>query len=196
MLILTGAADLARQSLANYAHRSYPVGAGRDLFYSYTPDINGDGVMLNIVTAAMERYFGDVKTVVALPESQAVNYRLRKINPVPDMQFTPDLLQMAGLDNILAELTAHPPDAVILTARDLREYGIAYYGVDDASGKSLVDWVQKNYQPAFIYGKTAFSPTGHDIDIFIRRDLARQLPAPATESAPAPINPSLLNIIH
>jgi len=194
LLVLAGAADLARQSLANYAHRSYPVGAGRDLYYSYTPDINGDGAMLNIITSAMERYFGEVKTVVALPESQAVNYRLRKKNPVVEMQFTPDLLQMVGLENEVAALAANPPEAIILTAREMNEYGVAYFGVDDASGWPLLDWVMKNYQLAFTYGKTTLSVTGHDIDIFIRRDLARSPPTAAP--APASINPSLLNMVH
>ncbi len=168
-LVLVGAAQLGRLSLANYEHRSFAVGTGRDRFYSYTPDINGDGAMVNIITTVMTLHFAQVKTVIAFPESAAVNYSLRKINPVADFQFTPDVLKMEGVDRILAALAAHPPEAVVFYARDMTEYNISYFGADDNCGKGIVAWVENNYRLAFVYGETKFSPTGHDIDIFIHR---------------------------
>jgi hypothetical protein len=192
LLVLAGTAQLGRLSLANYANRGYPVGTGRDHFYSYPPIINADGAMLNIIIAAMRQHFGQVETVVAFPESMAVNYHLRNIDPVAYMQFTPDEINIAGLDNILAELASHPPEAVVLSAREMHEYDKDHFGVDDASGKTLVDWVKINYTPLFIDGETTYSPTGHDIDIFIRRDLVH---GPATPN-PGSVNPSWLNVIR
>ena len=42
LLVLVGAAQLGQLSLANYEHRTFPVGTGRDHFYSYTPNINDE----------------------------------------------------------------------------------------------------------------------------------------------------------
>jgi hypothetical protein len=178
LLVLMGAAQLGRGSLANYEQRTNLVGAGRDHFYSSPPragvdvaDNNIDGVLLNLSTAVMRKYFSQVKTVVAFPESMAVDYHLRKLDPVPNLQFTPDILQMLGADKMLASLTANPPDAVVLSAREMHEYDKEYFGVDAASGKAILDWVENNYTRVFVYGQTAYSATGHDLDIFIRRDL-------------------------
>jgi hypothetical protein len=179
LLVLTGTAQLGRQSLLNFEHRSYPVGAARDHFYSLTPDINGNGAMLNIVVETIEQHFAQVKTVVAFPESMGVNYHLRKLNPVADMQFHPDVLAMAGSGKILAELAADPPDAVVFCARKLNEYDADYFGADEKSGKDIVDWVQSNYTPVFAYGLTPFSTTGHAVDIFLRRDLVPPPTPPA-----------------
>jgi len=180
LLVLAGTAQLGRLSLANYAHRIFPVGWGRDRFYSYTPDIDADGIFLNSVVDIVNAHFSWVNTVVAFPESQGVNYYLRKINSVANMQFAPDDLEMAGIDNIVAKLTANPPEAVVITARRMPEYGVDYFGENDISGKAILDWVKQNYAPAYIFGKTSLSATGYEIDIYIRRDLvAKAKGAPA-----------------
>ncbi len=171
LLVIMGTAQLGRLSLAMYGQRNFPVGQGRDRFYSFTREINDNGVFLNQIVKVIQDHFGQVKTVVAFPESMGVNYYLRKINPVADMQFHPDVLRLTGPDKIVAELTAHPPEAVVLFALDLTEYDAAYFGADDASGKSILDWVKSNYAPAYIAGNSSFSATGHAIDIYIRRDL-------------------------
>jgi len=168
LLVLVCVAQLGRQSLASYANRTYTVGEGRDRFYAYTPNISGDGAILNIVTSILHINFPDVKTVVALPESMAVNYYSRKPSPVATMQYVPDALSMAGLDQVLAELKANPPDVMVLYARDMHEYGVAYFGADEKSGKGIVDWVVKDYNPVFAYGQTPFSFSGHVIDIYVR----------------------------
>ena len=192
MLVLVGAANLGQLSLANYSNRIYPVGTGRDRFYSYPPVINGSGALLNIMIETVEQHFDQVKTVVAFPESMGVNYHLRKIDPVADLQFTPDVLKMAGLDNVLAHLAANPPDAVLIYARDITEYHIPYWGVDEPSGRGIVDWIGKNYRLAYTYGKSTYSITGHDVDIFLRRDLVQQSTGDSTAGTPSA---SLLNVV-
>jgi hypothetical protein len=193
LLVLVGAAQLGQLSLANYEHRTFPVGTGRDRFYSYTPDIDANGIFLNTVVDIVHQHFGRVNTVVAFPESMAVNYDLRKINPVPYMQFVPDALEMAGIDKVLGRLTASPPEAVVLIARTMPEYGEAYFGSDDASGKAIVDWVKQNYKQSYIFGDTPFSATGHKLDIFIRKDLAAVWwptpPGPGVKAAPSNAKP-------
>jgi hypothetical protein len=172
LLVLAGAVQLGRNSLASYAQRNFPIGQGRDRFYYYTQDINPDGIYLDTMVKVMQERFDWVKTVVAFPESQAVNYQLRKIDPVPDTQFAPDELRIAGIDNVLAKLAAQPPEAVVINARSLPEYGDPYFGATASSGKAIVDWVKSNYTLAYFTGNSPYSDSGHAIDIFIRRDLA------------------------
>lgn len=173
-MVLICSTQLVRLSLANYAKRTYEVGSGRDAFYSYQPGFSGDGAILNIIIAAMQKHLSDVKTVVAFPESMAVNYHLRKPNPVADMQFTPDVLAMAGSANDVAELAAHPPEAIVIYARAMSEYHVPYFGADEDSGQAILTWVGDNYVPVFVYGENKFAASGHLVDIYLRRDLAAQ----------------------
>ncbi len=171
LVVLAGVVALGQLSQGHYESRIFQVGTGRDRFYADTPEINPDGIYLNTVITVMREHFKQVKTVIAFPETMAVNYHLRLTNPIPDVQFVPDTILMAGLDNLLAKLTAHPPEAVVLTARRLPEYGVPYFGADPG-GKALIEWVKANYSVGFYGGNSTISLTGHTIDIFIRRDLA------------------------
>ena len=171
LVVLAGVLALGQLSWGHYESRNFAVGVGRDRFYSDSPEMNSDGINLNTVITVMKQHFGRIKSVLALPESMAVNYHLRLINPISDVQFVPDTIYMVGLPNLLAKLTANPPEAVVITARRLPEYGVAYFGADP-DGKALVDWVKANYTLGFFGGKSAASVTGHSIDIYIRRDLA------------------------
>ncbi len=173
LLVLAGAAQLGRASLANYANRTFPVGEGRDKFYASPPNVMADGAILDTAIAATHKYFSAIKSLVAFPESMAFNYHLKIPSPIPDLQFIPDVIKMAGEDNVLRALDAHPPEAVILYARDLSEYQMTYFGADAASGKNIIDWVNAHYTPIFIYGKTPMSATGHVLDILVRKDLAK-----------------------
>ena len=171
LLVLVGVVQIGRLSLANYADRTYQVGTGRDHFYTYAPEISDQGLVLNIVINIIQQHFNGIKTLTAFQESQAADYHLRKINPLAEMQFHPDILTQVGIDNLVAQLTAHPPDAVVVTARSMPEYGVAYFGSNDFTGKAIIDWVKLNYVTAFYYGESSDSAFGHKIDIFLRRDL-------------------------
>jgi hypothetical protein len=166
---------------------------GRDHFYSPTPNINDNGMLLNTITDVMRQHFASVKSVVAFPETGAVNYHLRTINPTAEVYFEPNNLQMAGINHVLAELAAKPPDAVVLFALPLYMYHEAYFGSDDASGKAILDWVKLNYKQAYIAGTSPFSSTGHAVDIFIRKDLAAVWwptpPGPGVKAAPSNAKP-------
>ncbi len=166
-LMLLGSGTLLRTSLSYYALKNYPVGTGRDRFYSFQPGDYTAGEYLNTMIAAFRQNTPNARTLAAFPEGIAVNYHLRIRNPLAEMDFQPVALGFAGPDHVLDELKAHPPDAIFLFNLDLSEYGAKYFGVDDASGRDIALWLGSHYTPVVQVGPTKNSVTGYCIDLAV-----------------------------
>lgn len=83
-------------------------------------------------------------TLLVLPEGALLNYLSRRRSPTRFFNFMPPELVMYGEANMLAALTAAPPDVILLVHRDTSEYGVPAFGRD--YGAALYEWVKANYR--------------------------------------------------
>ena len=66
-----------------------------------------------------------------IPEGITINYLADVPTTLTFHTFTPVEVDAPQVeDAIVRELTAHPPDRVLMVSRDLREYGARGFGVD------------------------------------------------------------------
>ena len=164
-LVLIGAAERTDISLRNYAIINYPVGQGRDHFYALPPNISSNGLMLNALIASFKEHIPNARTLVVFPEGIAVNYHLRVPTTLAELEFQPVALAYAGPAHVLGELAAHPPDNIMLFDRDFTEFGVPYFGFDEASGRNLVQWINDHYWLVEIDGHTDKTASRHEFDI-------------------------------
>jgi hypothetical protein len=171
LLVLFATGVLLRFELGLYAEKTYEIGTGRDRFYTYEPKkteggslVHMSGVLLDTMLRADRLKTPQAKTVVVFPEGIAVNYHLRVRTPLAELEFNPSALVYAGPEHILKELQGNPPEAVGLFSRDLSEYGLKYFGADEASGRDILRWVNAHYHQTVQAGATPTSATGHAVD--------------------------------
>jgi hypothetical protein len=115
-------ADLWQQHV-RYAGKRYAIVSPRGTFYDWNAD---RATILNRVIASMPD-----GTLAVMPEGITINYLTQTRTPLTFHTFTPvETADPAVEDEIVRELTAHPPDRVLLVSRDVREYGSRGFGVD------------------------------------------------------------------
>jgi len=165
VLALTGVLALTKVSLHDYALKNYEVGQGRDHFYTFGPEVFNNGVMLKNLMVAYKEKTPNARTLVIFPEGIAANYHLRVPTTLAELEFQPVALAYAGPPHVLDELTAHPPESIIFYDRDFSEFGVPYFGADEASGRNLVLWINDHYWLAGIDGHTEKTVSHHELDI-------------------------------
>jgi hypothetical protein len=95
----------------------------RGTFY----DVNADRA--RILTSVVGAVQGG--TLAVIPEGITINYLADVPATLTFHTFTPVEVDAPTVeDEIVRELTAHPPDRVLMVSRDLREYGATAFGVD------------------------------------------------------------------
>lgn len=165
-----------------YATKTFAVGTGRDHFYTFPPRqtktglTNANGLMLNTMINAFKLKSPYARTLVAFPEGIAANYHLRVPSPLPEQQFHPLALGYVGAGNVLTELQASPPDAILVSYRNMAEYGVKYFGQDEASGGYIMNWVQENYVLAGKAGASTGTITHDAVDIYVPKPPGRGPP--------------------
>jgi hypothetical protein len=135
---------------SNYSQRllraqTYAVGEGRDRFFSFPPNIDGTGYLINAVLEIL-RPFPAGSVLFTLPEGEMINYLARRPGPLPQFQFYAFTTEGGRERAVVAALDAHPPDLVVIASRDLRDYGISRYGERDGAGQQIVQWLGQHYQ--------------------------------------------------
>jgi len=171
LLVLAGVVSLGRISLNNYAQKNYEVGEGRDHFYTFGTEVFNNGFMVKSMESAFREKTPNARSLVVFPEGIAVNYHLRVPTTLAELEFQPVALAYAGPAHILEELKAHPPESVIFYDRDFSEFGVPYFGADEASGRNLVLWINDNYWLAGMDGQTEKTASRHEIDIVKPREM-------------------------
>ena len=79
-----------------------------------------------------------------------LNYLLRRPIPISAYNFNPYWLNWR--DKILDGLQKNPPDYVVLITRDMREFGMNYFGDSPEHGKAIMAWIMRNYQQVWQAG--------------------------------------------
>jgi len=111
------------QQHGRYAQKQYAIISPRGTFYDWNRD---RATILNRVINTVHD-----GTLSVMPEGITINYLTRTRTSLTFHTFTPvETADPAVEDAILRELTAHPPDRVLLVTRDVREYGSRGFGVD------------------------------------------------------------------
>ena len=86
----------------------------------------------------------EAETLVVLPEGVSLNYFTGIRNPTAYYLFTPAEITSETVENrMIDELDAAKPDYLVLTSRDVSEYGRQGIGLDYAL--SLGDWIRATY---------------------------------------------------
>ena len=130
---------------------TYPVGEGRDRFYTVPPNIDGTGYLINEVTKALRR-FPHEAVLLALPEGEMVNYIARRSSPLPQFQFYSWTTEGGREQAIIEALDVRPPDLVVIAGRDLTDFGIAHYGERDGAGRGIMLWLAQHYRVTHHFG--------------------------------------------
>jgi len=128
--------------------KTLETGQGRDRFYSFPLHISRNGTILEEALHQIAQLPAPPVTILALPESAAINYHTRTRNPTPAQEWNPDHLAIFGQSRLLRNLRLQPPDAIVLYGRNFEEYGVRRFGDNDRSGKRILGWILENYRPA------------------------------------------------
>jgi hypothetical protein len=106
-------------------------------------------------------------TLLVLPEGVMVNYWLRRCTPIQVFNFMPPELVMFGEDRIIADLDAHPPDAVLLVHKETLEYGDRFFG--HGYGEALLRWVHARYHEHERFGAVPLTSEDWGAQILVPR---------------------------
>jgi len=120
--VVSAGSDLWQQHV-RYAQKRYPIVTPRGTFC----DANADRA--RTLTSVIGAVQGG--TLAVIPEGITINYLANVPTTLTFHTFTPvEVDAPHAEDAIVRELTAHPPDRVLMVSRDLREYGARAFGVD------------------------------------------------------------------
>jgi len=150
-LIVPGVVILANQSQGVLNLKTWTVGEGADLFYTFPPRVDPTGEIVGLVSAELLKPPHD-QTLLVLPEGVMINYLARQPSPLADVYYFGSATDDGREERIVRELEEHPPDRVVVISRDLREYGVQRYGEATGSGRELLQWAAANYDLTFSVG--------------------------------------------
>jgi peptidoglycan/LPS O-acetylase OafA/YrhL len=92
---------------------------------------------------ALRRATSGGEGIVVIPEGEILNYLSRRPNPVRHKLYIPGYLTDANERDVLAELAAADPAAVVLWNRPTGEYGRAQFG--EEYGVFIARWIDQHY---------------------------------------------------
>jgi hypothetical protein len=108
-------------------------------------------------------------SVEVFPQGLMLNYLSRRSSPTRYINFMPPEVLAAGEPVILADLSAHPPDAIVINASTVRDDQFML-DADYTYGGATLAWIRKNYEPAAVAELPPPYPT------FLRLVLMRRRP--------------------
>ncbi len=81
--------------------------------------------------------------LVVFPEGELLNFLSRQPNPIRHQLYLPGYLSSGNEAEVLRELQASPPGAIVLWRRPVSEYDRALFGMD--YGTTIRDWIEQRY---------------------------------------------------
>lgn len=154
LVLLIGFASLFLGSEKMFAAKNLVVGQGKDRIIAFGPD--GNSVEARTVNAALAWIDTNVPsgaTLAALPQGVMLNYLSRRINPTPCLDWNPTMFNVFSQEKMTAAFEKTPPDYVLLVEWNAYEFGIGgEFGHYPGYGLELMQWIEKNYTPAALFG--------------------------------------------
>ncbi len=174
LLVFAAMAEFMRVELNVYSAQTMPVGSGRDRLYTFPLEKLPSGFIFDSMLEMYRQVTPHARTLVAFPEGIAINYHLRVPTTLAELEFHPVALGYVGPGHVLAEIQAHPPDAVFIFLRDYYEFTDKYFGQSTASGRDILQWVLQNYTLQAKTGISYETYSQHTIDLYSLQSPPRQ----------------------
>jgi len=152
LALMIGFGVLVRDSESWYAAKDLAVGQGGDRILAFDPGLNPAGAGVRLALAWIEKNVPGDGTLAVLPEGATLNYLSRRLNPTPDLDWTPTVLTAFGQAGMTAAFERNPPDYILLVERDASEFGMGYFGSWPGYGVELMQWIGENYRPVYLIG--------------------------------------------
>lgn len=151
-----------------YRMKTYPIGEGQDMFYTYRPDRVFPIAVTERALRWIDTNMPPQATFAALPEGIMLNYLTRRKTSIPTMNFVMTELIIFGEENILDELKTRPPDYILLVHKESSEFGVGPFGADHRNGFKIMRWIHQNYRLAKLIGNEPFQNEVFGIKILKR----------------------------
>lgn len=142
VFVALGLWNLEERSRQILSFKTQPIGEGVDQFYGFSAQLDATSALLESARMKLSAS-ADCGSLLVVPEGVMLNYLLRKPDPISAYNFNPYWLNWR--DAILDGLQKTPPDYVMLITRDMREYGMNYFGDSPEHGKNILAWIKANY---------------------------------------------------
>jgi hypothetical protein len=155
-------------SQARYRDKVLSIGSGSDRFFASASPGLWQGAAVRDAQLQLERSSPPTSTLAVIPEGVMLNYLLRRDSPLRVVNLMPPEVLAFGEEEILRSLEAAPPDFLLLTHRDVREYGYPPFGTDRRYGLRTMDWVRAHYRTVEVIGHDPMSSTGFGVQILQR----------------------------
>lgn len=137
----------------HHGKKTQPVGPPGDHMLTYAAPWSPVGGVLAETAAGLATLSPTGATFLVLPEGVTLNYWLRRENPTAFLAFDPYYLAACGGESaVVMELERRPPDFVVVTRRDMSEYGVGWFGEDPNYGRRIMTWVAQRYEVAQAFG--------------------------------------------
>ena len=150
-LLAPGVVILCGKSQQILSFKTFPVGAGGDRFYAFSPQIDPTGEIVDSVRDVLRESRPD-QTLLVLPEGLMINYLARLPSPNAPCCYFSSATADGREGQTVKELEGHPPDFVVIISRDLRGFGVQRYGEKLNEGQQILRWIGKNYETASSVG--------------------------------------------
>lgn len=159
-------------SISNHYYnvKTFPIGNGKDMFFTYQPDIFEPAAIMDLSLKWIEEHIPPDATFAVIPEGVMINYLTRRKTSVPITNFMMTELTLLGEDRILNDFKSHPPDYIILAHKNSAELGAGPFGVDPQNGRRIMQWVNLHYTPVALFGNEPLQQDSSGTSILIGKD--------------------------
>jgi hypothetical protein len=147
-----GACRLVSHSNGYYTLKTYPVGPSADRIFTFPSRIHPRAEGIVETAKWLDQHTASNATLAVLPDGLILNYLVRRPNPTRYSSVNPLELKTYGEETMLNAYRAHSPDYIVLMHRSSEEFGVGYFGQDPANGAAFMQWIQQNYDPAWLCG--------------------------------------------
>ncbi len=113
------------------------VGTGSDAYWA-----DARGVEVNAAVAAV----ASARTVAVMPQGLTIDYLARRVDPLRAVNVMPPELASVGEDRVLADLARHPPDVIVVVAKDAADGGFLLTEGHYVYGRAVLGWVREHYR--------------------------------------------------
>jgi lipid-A-disaccharide synthase-like uncharacterized protein len=136
-----------------YKEKNYSIGAGNDRIVTLNRQYDVRSVPADRAVEWIRANLDEKETFVVLPEGVMLNYLTKRVNPTPYTNFmVPEMLRYRE-DTILDAFKNNSPDFFVLVHKNTMEYGVGFFGQDPSYGKSIMEWINRNYHPVVLFGR-------------------------------------------
>ena len=160
-LLIPGVFKLITYSQNNLHSKTYIVGEGLDMFYSFPPQIDPSGAIVSEISKWLG-HLSPGQTLIVLPQGEMINYLARQQNPLLTYCFFPYCLKSKEDEEVTVKnLELHSPDRVVIVSMGLSDFGIRRYGEKPGHGQLILQWVAENYKiEAYVGGDPRDNKSG------------------------------------